>query len=146
MKPRLAITLIWLLAFAISMVITESYVHAHDGDGLRILFPEDRLACMEPLIAIYGGHLAGILGFWFVRPFKPPMTDAADRIRCWLAVACSLMFVAAVIFFVSYTYLFGAQEEGCRDNITTGARIAGLLSFLVAPVNFYYFGTKSPGG
>jgi len=51
---------------------------------------------------------------------------------------------ADLIFFVSYTYLFGVQEEGCRNNIIVGSKIAGLLSFLFAPVNFYYFGMRSP--
>lgn len=144
MKPRVVITVIWLLAFAISIVITESYIHVRTADGLSILFAEDRLSCMKPLVAIYSGYLGGILGFWFLRPFKPARTDAAERVRFWLAVSCSLMFVSVLMFFVSYTYLFGAEEGGCQVHIIMGSKIAGMLSFLVAPVNFYYFGMKLP--
>lgn len=144
MKPRITITVIWLLSFVISVGITESYIHVRTADGLRILFPSDRLSCMTPLAAIYSGYLGGILGFWFRRPFRPAKTDAADRVRFWLAVSCSLMFVLVLLFFVSYTYLFGTEEGACRENIIMGSKIAGLLSFLVAPVNFYYFGMKPP--
>jgi hypothetical protein len=31
------------------------------------------------------------------------------------------------------------------EDIGTGIRVAGLMSFLVAPVNAYYFGAKAKG-
>ncbi len=142
MKERFTITAIWLTGFIISLLIVESYVHTHTRAGVQLLFPEDRLPCMTTLVEIFGAYIGGMLAFWFVKPFKPAKTDAAEKIRFGLALTCSLLFVLTLLFFVSYVHIFGPGENSVQQNIVTGRKLAVLLSFIIAPVNLYYFGMK----
>ena len=145
MKERLVITLIWLVAFILSILIVESYVHTQTSDGLQILFAEDRLLCMKPLMVLFSSYLAGILSFWFLKPFKPTRIDATQTIRFWLATSCTLVFVLVVLYFVSYVHIFGVHEGGVLSDINTGVSIAKMMSFIVAPINIYYFGLTPSG-
>ncbi len=142
MKERLVITVIWLVAFILSILIVESYVHTQTGDGIQILFAEDRLLCMKPLILLFSSYLAGILAFWFLKPFKTSKIDKTDKVRFWLATTCTLVFVLVVLYFVSYVHVFGIDEGGVLNNIDMGISIAKMMSFIVAPINLYYFGIK----
>ena len=146
MKSRLAIIGIWLLGLILSLIILESYIHTTTEDGLNFLLPEDRLPSMTPLVTIFGTYLGGILSFWFLKPFKPIKSDHAEIFRFWLAIICTLLFVGVILYFVSYTYIYFPNDTTVIDNITTGSKVAALLSFVVAPVNFYYFGMKSNDG
>lgn len=145
MKERLVITIIWLAAFILSILIVESYVHTQTDDGVYILFAEDRLACMKPLMVLFSSYLGGILAFWFLKPFKQPKIDPTEKIRFWIATSCTLVFVLVVLYFVSYAHIVGIDEGGVLGNINTGISVAQMMSFIVAPINFYYFGLK-PGG
>ncbi len=145
MKARVVITVIWLVAFILSILIVESYVHTQTSDGLQILFSEDRLSCMKPLMVLFSSYLVGILAFWFLKPFKPTKIDVTEKIRFWLAISCTLIFVLVILYFVSYVHIVGIDDGGVLNNINTGISIAKMMSFIVAPINFYYFGLK-PGG
>lgn len=145
MKPRLVISAIWLGGFILSLVILESYIHNTTAEGLSYLLPEDRLPTVTPLAALFGTYLGGILSFWFLKPFKPSPSDHAENVRFWLATICTMIFVCVILYFVGYTYLFGPGESTVTENINTGSKVAALISFIVAPINFYYFGIK-PGG
>ena len=145
MKERLVITVIWLLAFILSILIVESYIHTQTSDGLNFLFAEDRLSCMKPLMVLFSSYLGGILSFWFLKPFKKSKIDAMEKIRFWIATSCTLVFVLVVLYFVSYVHIVGIDEGGVLSNINMGISVAKMMSFIVAPINFYYFGLK-PGG
>jgi hypothetical protein len=145
-KPRLVISAIWLTGFVLSLVILESYIHLTTSDGLSYLLPEDRLPSLQPLATLFGVYLGGILSFWFLKPFKASPSDRAENVRFWFATLCTLIFVGVILYFVAYTYLFGPGETTVTENIVTGSKIAGLLSFIVAPANFYYFGMKPGAG
>ncbi|MCC6670316.1 MAG: hypothetical protein IT458_04600 [Planctomycetes bacterium] len=143
MKRRAVLTVIWLVGFLLSIALAELYLHRRDADGLRILLPEDRLPVMQPVFLFFGGYLGGILGFWFLRPFKSAKSDEAERFRFFLALVCTLIFVLTFVFFVAYVHLFGPEEGGVRAHVGTGVTICGWMSFVVAPVNLYYFGMKA---
>jgi len=144
-KERLIISGIWLTAFILSLLIVESYVHTKSSEGLQILFPEDRLATMKPLMSIFGVYLGAILTFWFTKPFNPSASDTAEKVRFWLATLCTLVFVMVLLYFVAYTHLFGPGDVTVVENIITGTKVAALMSFIVAPINLYYFGMKYTG-
>ena len=146
MSIRFLITFLWLASLVTAYIVTQSYEQAFDDSGKRLIFREDFEECIKPLVGIYAGHLAAILGFWFTRPLKPARSDAAARTRSLIALACTVIFNGIVLFYASYTHLFGSEGNSVYDNVMTAVFVTGLLSFIVAPVNVYYFGAKLSAG
>jgi hypothetical protein len=142
-KARLLLTTIWLLAFVIALLVTESYLHTTTEDGIPFLFPEDRMDCMRPLIYLFGGYIGGILAFWFLKPFNKPKSGRVETVRFWIATTCTALFVIVLLYFVSYGYFFGTEGGSIVELMGTGTKMAGMMSFLVAPANVYYFGMKA---
>ena len=141
MKTRTSLTAIWLVSFAISVTLILSYLRT-EHNGMRILFTSDLGPTLRPLCVLYGSYLAGILGFWFFKPFKLP----ADRghIRFYLAVSCTLLLNAPIIWFLLQWHLAGeGRSESVQTDVESAISWAKWASFLVAPINLYYFGMKS---
>ncbi len=144
MRERVLLTAIWLSSFLLALLVLESYIHVRDDEGIRILLPEDRWAVMRPIILLYSTYLSGILAFWFLRPFKSPMTDAAARVRFTLAGICTVLFNAVILYMLLQEYLFsGSGQHLIVNQVDTAVKIAAALSFVVGPANAYYFGMKS---
>jgi len=141
-KSRIILTAIWLLAFAFGVGIIESYLHIRDEQGIRILLAEDRIACMRPLLVLYGAYISGILAFWYLRPFRPSPSDKVERVRFRLAIACTLAFNAPILYLVAQWHVTGGTTQGVLADVRTAVTWAALASFLVGPVNLYYFGMK----
>ena len=141
MKRPFVLTAIWLASFLAVLAVIESYIQVRDPSGKTVLIPEDRVDAMRPLIAVYGSYLAGILGFWFVKPFRPIASLRRwHQYRFTIALACTLIFNLVILYMVSQEYIAGNRLV--LDDVQTAAILAGLLSFIVAPVNAYYFGVK----
>lgn len=140
MKDRFTLTAIWLASFILALVVIESYI-VRPNAGQAVLLPDDRLDCLRPLIALYGGYLTGILAFWFARPFTPTAIPPAWRKRQFtIAVVCSVLLNAVVLYLISQQYIGGNRIV--VEDVGTAVTVAGLLSFIVAPVNAFYFGQK----
>jgi hypothetical protein len=140
MKGRFTLTAIWIVSFTLALIVIESYIVRLEGSQ-AVLLPDDRLDCLRPLIALYGSYLAGILGFWFARPFSPKPIPAAWRKRQFtIAVVCTVLFNAILLYLISQQYIAGNRIV--VEDVGTAVTIAGLLSFIVAPVNAFYFGQK----
>lgn len=139
-KSRTLLTGVWLVSFLIALLMIELMINRENADGLVFLLEEDRLDAMMPVIKIYTGYLVGLLAFWFLRPFPKARTDRAERVRFRLAMACTVFFNLLVIYMVARGVVFPRMLiDGYLQQATT---LAALLSFLVAPVNLYYFGMK----
>jgi hypothetical protein len=139
-RDRWILTAIWLLSLVLCVVLVELYIGKQNSAGLVILLDEDRIDALKPVAVLYGGYLTGILGFWFLKPFKAAGTSRAGRARFWIAAACSIFFNTLIVYYIGHGHFDGG--EGVLDDISTAGKVAGLLSFLVAPVNAYYFGMK----
>ena len=135
----LYLTAIWLVSFAATVLVVNSYVRIVEGK--YILAPDDRWQCLQPLVILYGGYLTGILTFWFLKPFKKPTGGQIGRVRAVLAVVCTAVFNIVIFYLVSQNYL-SSDGSDVFDNVTLAVKVAAACSFLVAPVNFYYFGMK----
>ena len=147
MTERVTLTFFWLLSFLLSLIMVELYVGRtvlYHGDMLMVLLEDDRLEAMGPVFAIYSGHLAAILGFWFVKPFKPVKSDGAERVRFWLAVVCTLIFNGWVLYMIGRGHLGSVQAV--MQDLKTAVKIATSISVVVAPVNAFYFGAKARMG
>ena len=142
MRERTALTAIWLVFFVATLLMVESYVGHPNAAGIAILLDEDRLDALKPLTALYGGYLAGILGFWFARPFKEIENDRARQVRLGIALVCTLVFNVVVLYMVAREHL--APGGNVINDVDSAVKIAGWLSVVVAPINFYYFGMKAP--
>jgi hypothetical protein len=140
MKTRTLLTCVWLIAFLIALLLIELMIHYENEDGLLLLLEEDRLGTMKPVIQIYAGYLGGLLAFWFLRPFPKAKTDEAERFRFRLALACTAFFNLVVIYMIARAIIW--QNMPMEDYLSQTTTLAALLSFLVAPVNLYYFGMK----
>jgi hypothetical protein len=138
MKQRAVLTVLWLGAFLVCIGLVELYLSRRDAAGLLALLPEDRVPALKPLASLYGAYLAGILAFWFTKPFKAPRKDARRRFQFALALACTLIFNGIVVYLVARGHLW--REGNVIDDILTATKLAALLSFIVGPVNLYYFG------
>jgi hypothetical protein len=139
MKFRLVLSLIWISGLTLSMVVIESYTHIK-VDNKLILLDEDVLACMRPLLTLYGSYLLAILGFWFIKPIKITVSDQTEQLRYVLAVVCTILFNGMLLFFVSKVLLWPREPGAVQSNIEVGVKIATWTSFLVAPINLYFFG------
>jgi hypothetical protein len=140
---RVYLTWIWLVSFFVSLLIVNSYVGRIAPNGKYVVPPDDRLDCLQPLIFLYSAYLAGILAFWFKKPVRRPTKDSPARVV--IALACTALFALAIIYCVSLNYLNSADSTNVKENVKLAVKIASALTFIVAPVNCYYFGMKSEG-
>src|SRR5262245_38539017 len=142
-RRRAILTTIWLASFAIGIALIEALVWVRNADGYRYILPQQRLEHMLPLIQVYSTILAGILAFWFLKPFKGLRSDAADRSRFRIALACALVFNVLVLAMVLGIYIDSSAATSALQVLQSVRAISAALGFLVAPVHFYYFGVQS---
>jgi hypothetical protein len=136
----MVLTAIWIGSFLCSLIIVEIYVHIHRA-GILVLLPEERLDCMKPLIFLYGAYIPVILAFWFLKPFSAPTSDAAADARFRIATICTIAFNGMVLILIAQN-LFSTSPMPVLFNVKSAVAIAGWISFIVAPINAYYFGAK----
>jgi hypothetical protein len=112
-----------------------------EGREMLVLLQEDRLDALKPVFTIYGAYLAGILAFWYTKPFKPLKSDGAEAFRFWLAIACAAVFNGWIIYMVSRGHFM--MEPPVMADIASAVQIASWMSVIVAPANAFYFGVKA---
>ena len=142
MRERASLTAVWLISFITALLLVESYIGRHNSAGMRILLDEDRLDALKPLAELYAGYIAGILGFWFAKPFKEIKNDRVRFTRFCIALVCTIIFNAVVLYMVGHEYI--ASGGNVISDIHCAVKIAAWLSVVVAPINLYYFGMKPP--
>jgi hypothetical protein len=136
-----ALTVLWVGAFVAALVLLESYGFRHDEAGKVLLTSQDRFELMKPVILIYSFYLAGILACWYKKPFKAGRAGKTRAFRFALALTCAIIWNAYVLYLIGYKHLFPTPDGGTVADYVTAARNVGLLlSFIVAPANFHYFG------
>jgi len=139
MSQRLALTLIWLAFFCFVVVDIEMFYWGYP-EG-RIMIESERFEVYKPVLAVYGAYMAAILAAWFTKPFpKLELDSGNDSSRFLVAVICTLLFNFVVLYFVSLPHW---QDDSVIESVHGAMTLAGFFSFLVAPVNLYYFGVKS---
>lgn len=142
MKPRLAITLVWLAGLALAVVVVEAYFARRTPEGIPWLLPDDRPPAYEMLASIYGAAIGAMLGCWFVKPFPPLRHKARLRIVAALAVGLTVAYNLLLLFLLAQGHW--AAETSLPDILERTRKIAGTLAFLVVPSNAAYFGLKPP--
>lgn len=138
------LTVIWLCCFAASVLVVNSYVGRIGENGIYLVPPDERWDCLQPLVLLFSGYIGGILAFWFIKPFKPHKQDVASAARSVIALACTLGFAIVILYLVAQPQFHPDQSIPIAKVATDAALIASKLSFLVAPINFYYFGMRMP--
>jgi hypothetical protein len=142
MNRRLALTFVWLAAFILVILTIEVYYWGYPTE--RKLIAEERLEVYTPVASVYFVYLAGILCAWYLKPFPKLRFDAEnDRPRFIIALITTVLFNTLVLYLVSLAHWTAA---GAVPTIKSAMKLAALFSILVAPVNAYYFGIKTPGG
>ena len=135
---RLTLTGIWIAAFLACVVGIESYMWPN-ANGVALLVPQDRVTTLKPLLFLYGGYIAGILGFWFSGPFTPRgRKHVLHRIRFALAIWSTLVLNVLVVYFVWQNHL--GSPSTIQESVSSATALAAWLSTIVAPANAYYFG------
>lgn len=145
MKSRVALTVVWLAGFVAALVMLRQYTLC-SGDGcVPPMLPSQLVDTAKPLVAFFGGYLAVILAFWFTRPFPPAKAEHGDTVRFGIALVCTVIFIGVVLY-ISGRGLWMSDPTITVDQLVGDAvKAAAYMSFLVAPVNAYYFGSKSSG-
>jgi len=129
MKSRVVLTVLWLLGFTSSLLLIEAYIHTRDANGIYIV--------------LFASYLTGILGFWFIKPFpSPPGNLIAERARFAIALTCTLLFLGILDLLLAEGFLPSGNESQIHTLVGSATTFAKWASFLVAPVNFYFFGMK----
>lgn len=105
----------------------------------RIL-EQERLECLRPLLEFYGAYVAGILSFWYFGRFPRLGGPNLEKHRFLVALLCTLILNVVLLYVAAGVYLRGTIDF--PQDIRDAVQIATELSFLVAPVNLYYFGMK----
>jgi hypothetical protein len=141
MSPRLTLTVLWLTGLVTSLALVELYFHLK-VDGVPYLLPDMRGEFLPPVAGLYGAVIGGILTSWFVKRFKPPARDPEARAVFGLALACTLLWNLGVIYLIAQRILWQRQDGTLEEDFKTVKAFGALFAFLVAPVNFYYFGIK----
>jgi hypothetical protein len=131
---RLILTCLWLVGLFACVFAVELYIHHGD------LVDGDRLPVLRPILILYGSYLTGIFAFWYKPPFAEAGSPSLQRIRFSLALFSTVILNLVIAYMVWRNY-FGSNVP-VRDDVNTGAKICGFLSFLIAPANLYYFGTE----
>jgi len=146
-RARIALTMTWVLAMLAGLALVYGYTFFTDGQGIRLLLDEELETLLKPMLAIYALHLSSILAAWYVKPLalvKPPWH--AGSWLCRLAVAGTLLFNGMLLYALSVPYwrlsaCLGPSPcvEMLVERITF---LAKALSFLILPVNWYYFASR----
>ncbi|MBO9408638.1 hypothetical protein J7399_14465 [Shimia sp. R9_1] len=139
------LTALWLMCFAAAVVIVESYFYQTvqlEGhlEPVRVLLEEKRPDVLVPVISIYSAVIIAILAFWFTKPFPAASTDSSRAIRRIIAIVCTILFNAYIIYLLSRGYFNGFNSVD--TTLAQAVSAAKWLAFLVTPVNIYYFGSK----
>jgi hypothetical protein len=142
MQRRLYLSFIWLVSLALSVCVIESYVHATTRDGYKFILPEDRDDQLPKVLAAYGAYIGGILIFWFIKPFPNTSSEAIEKYRGPIAYFCTIFFNAVIVYFLFGCYLSKPENRNFAEDCRIAINCFKWLSFIVAPVNAFYFGTK----
>ncbi len=143
LKFRLLLTVLWIIFFLAALGVCESYIHVLKDGKVYMTFTE-RPLYLKPICLLYGPYIAGILAFWFLNPFPPAQTEIAARYKMIIAFSVTIIFNLLFIYIISQAYLTNRSDSNIIDDVDFAIKMAAWLSFLVAPVNAYYFGTKNP--
>jgi hypothetical protein len=143
LKFRLLLTVLWIIFFLIALGICESYIHVLKDGKVYMTFSE-RPLFIKPISLLYSPYIAGILAFWFINPFLPAQTEIAAKYKMIIAFSVTIIFNILLLFIISQAYLSKSGDSNIIEDVDFAIKMAAWLSFLVAPVNAYYFGTKSP--
>ena len=141
MNQRFALSLIWLGGLITSVVLVELYIQL-TVDGIPFLFPDQRGIFLRPVAALYGAVIAGILASWFIKRFKPPANHPDAQAVFVLALVCTLTWNLGVVYLIGQRLIWPEQGGTLEQDFATVRQFGTWFAFLVAPVNFYYFGIK----
>jgi hypothetical protein len=141
MKTRATLMVIWVASVLLAVVIVEAYFLRTTREGVPFLLSKDRVSVYKALALVYGANLTVILAASFAKPFPklrdPRRTTLVDVLALVLTLAYNLILL----------YLIAAGHFTQFDPIATILGrvkvIAGTLTFLLAPVNAYYFGINT---
>lgn len=141
MSQRMGLTVIWLTGMIACLVIVELYFHRTVDGGIPFVFPDQRFELLRPLVTLYGAHIAGILGSWFILRFEMP-SDPQTRALFAIALTCTLIWNLGAVYLVGQRHLWPEQSGTVLQDLTTAVQYGAGFSFLVGPINVYYFGIK----
>ena len=128
------LTLVWLLGFLACVGIIEVYIRRSQ------LVDEDRIATLRPVALFYGSYLTLILASWYKPVFGEVGYVWLLRARFTLALVATLLVNTLMVYLVA-SNIFGSNKP-VQENVMDAVTICGLMSFIVAPVNAYYFGSS----
>lgn len=137
---RWKLTILWILFFLSALMLCESYIHTK-RDEIYFITSSERIIFIKSLSILYSPYIGGIIAFWFIKPFNEPKTEVAAKLRFRLALILTLIFNILLLFILAQAYF--SEEVHIVDDIDSAVKIGGILSFLVGPVNAFYFGTKT---
>ena len=97
---------------------------------------------LQPVFTLYGLYLGGILLFWFGKPFPKTRLPilGVERSRFWIAVGCTVLFNLGYILLLARAHF--VTDANVVKDLEDAVRLAEYTSWIVAPANAYYFGTK----
>jgi len=143
MRQRLLLTGFWAAFFLVALGSVWAYSEIPAADGILRVLPEQRMQVLQPVLTLYGLYFGGILAFWFARPF--PQFNlrivGVERVRFWIALACTLVFNVACLALILRAHI--VADMNVVNDVQDAVRLGKYLSWVVAPANAYYFGTKS---
>lgn len=142
MTQRLWLTVGWLVGIVFCLILVELYFRRTTG-GIAFVFADQRPEMLKPIAALYGGHIAAILGAWFSQPFKLPRKRKNTTILFAIAVGCTLVWNVGAIYLVGQRHIWPDQPGSLAGDLQTATQFGTWFSFLVAPINLYYFGGKA---
>lgn len=143
MSVRAVLTMIWVASVLSAIVIVEAYFLRTTRDGVPFLLAEDRVSVYRALALIYGANITAIVAASFTKPF-PKLDDAGrahfiDR----LALVLTLAYNLVLLYLLAAGHI--SQQDPIAAILSRVKAIAGSLTFLIVPVNGYYFGVKTKG-
>ena len=133
---------IWIVALIVAVVTVLGYSFFRDSSGYILLTGEDVLEGQEILGKIYGAYLGANLLAWYTKPIGSRRAREIEaRLDCWkIAVVCTVLFNILLEYYLIRGYF--NRKDVIVENFRDSLEISIIFSFVVAPVNVFYFGVR----
>lgn len=134
-----AILSVWIASLAISIAAVVFYSIHTDPSGIVLITNDDVADCLKSVAGLYGAYLGGILSAWLLRKLPNPKLRPGPAVYS-IALTCTVLFNLVFLYFLLRGYFV---ETDVVKDVALGVRVALWFSFIVAPVNLYFFGVKA---
>jgi len=140
-KHQAIILSTWVIFLAVSIIGSGYYAFHANDEGILFITNDDLYDLLFPISVTYGSYLGAILVAYFTKPISASFYSAEkDSYYFYLALILTIGFNLIINYFVYRSYF--VDDPDLIKDFNKLEDIALWFSFMVAPVNLFYFGVR----